>query len=100
LPFNLSALELSRSTACESNSRVDHNVGHLVVEYELRDRHRFENMIGKSPAMQNMFQLLETLADVDTTVLITGENGTGKELVSRALHYGGVRAGKPMVSVN
>lgn len=50
--------------------------------------------------MQDLYRLLEDLADLDTTVLITGESGTGKELVARALHYSGRRALKPFVTVN
>jgi two-component system response regulator HydG len=70
------------------------------LERELKERHQFQNMIGKSKRMQEIFRLLEDLADLETTVLITGESGTGKELVARALHYSGLRAFKPLVSVN
>ncbi len=70
------------------------------LERELRQRHTFRNMVGKSRKMQDIYELLEDLADVDTTVLITGESGTGKELVARALHHSGSRASGPMVTVN
>ena len=70
------------------------------LERELKERHQFQNIIGKSKRMQEIFRLLEDLADLETTVLITGESGTGKELVARALHYSGLRAFKPLVSVN
>lgn len=70
------------------------------LERELRERHQFQHIIGKSPKMIEIYRLLEDLADTETTVLITGESGTGKELVARALHYSGIRAFKPMVSVN
>ena len=70
------------------------------LERELRERHKFKNIIGKSRKMQNLYGLLEDLADLDTTVLTTGESGTGKELVARALHYSGSRASKPLVTVN
>ncbi|MBN1662122.1 MAG: sigma 54-interacting transcriptional regulator [Deltaproteobacteria bacterium] len=70
------------------------------LERELRERHQFQNIIGKSKRMQDIYNLLEDLADLDTTVLITGESGTGKELIARALHYGGQRAFKPFVTVN
>ena len=63
-------------------------------------RAHYFSLIGKSPAIQRIYSLLEALADVQTTVLITGESGTGKELVAQALHYGGSRAGKPLVKVN
>lgn len=64
------------------------------------DRQRFQDIIGKSPGMQDLYRLLEYLADTDTTVLITGESGTGKELVAEALHKSGPRAAKPQVKVN
>ena len=70
------------------------------LEEELRGRSKFQNIIGKSKKVQNIFKLVEALSDLGTTVLITGESGTGKELVANALHYSGKRAGKPFVKVN
>lgn len=70
------------------------------LERELRDRHQFQNIIGKSKKMQETYELLEDLANLDTTVLVTGESGTGKELIARALHFGGNRALRSFVSVN
>jgi two-component system response regulator AtoC len=61
---------------------------------------RFEEMIGRSEAMQKVFRIIERAAEVSTTVLIQGESGTGKELVARALHRRGPRATKPFVAVN
>ena len=70
------------------------------VERELRERHQFQNLIGRNKTMQNIYSLLEDLASLDTTVLVTGESGTGKELVARALHYSGNRGFKPFTTVN
>jgi len=70
------------------------------VERELRERHQFQNLIGRNKTMQNIYSLLEDLANLDTTVLVTGESGTGKELVARALHYSGNRAFKAFTTVN
>jgi two-component system response regulator HydG len=70
------------------------------LERELRARHEFQNMIGKSRKMQDIYRLLEDLADLETTVLITGESGTGKELVAKAIHYSGQRAFSPFITVN
>jgi transcriptional regulator with PAS, ATPase and Fis domain len=55
------------------------------LELELKERYRFQNIIGKSPKMQEIYDLLESLTGTTTTVLITGETGTGKELVADAL---------------
>jgi two-component system, NtrC family, response regulator HydG len=70
------------------------------LERELRERHWFQNMIGKSKRMQDIYRLLEDLSNLETTVLITGESGTGKELVAKALHYSGQRAFNPFITVN
>ncbi len=70
------------------------------LERELKERHRFQNFIGRSKKMQDIYRLLEDLADLETTVLVTGESGTGKSLIAKALHYSGQRAYKPFVTVN
>ncbi|MBT4639068.1 MAG: PAS domain S-box protein [Deltaproteobacteria bacterium] len=70
------------------------------LEKKLIDRHQFHNIIGQSPPMQEIFKLLEILANTETTVLVTGETGTGKEMVTKAIHYSGHRALEPLVVVN
>ncbi len=70
------------------------------LEKELQARHQFHSLIGRSKRMQEVYDLLENLKDIDTTVLITGPSGTGKELVARAIHFSGIRACQPFVVVN
>ena len=70
------------------------------LERELAERSRFQKIIGKSRQMREIYKLMEDLADLETTVLITGDSGTGKELVAKALHNIGNRAFKPFVTVN
>jgi two-component system response regulator HydG len=70
------------------------------LERELKVRGQFHKIVGKSIKMQDIYGLIENLADVETTVLINGESGTGKELVAEALHYSGSRSSKPLVKVN
>jgi PAS domain S-box-containing protein len=70
------------------------------LERNLRERHTFQNIVGRSRKMQDIYSLLEDLANLETTVLVTGESGTGKELVAKALHYTGRRAFRPFVTVN
>lgn len=65
-----------------------------------RARGQLGNIIGRSDRMQSVYQMIETVAHVQSTVLITGESGTGKELVARAIHDLSPRAQKPFVSVN
>jgi two-component system response regulator HupR/HoxA len=67
---------------------------------ELGQRYGFDRMIGKSMAMQELYRLLERVCDSDTTVLIQGENGTGKELIAKALHYNSKRKNKRFLVVN
>jgi len=73
---------------------------HQQLANELRANYKFDNIIGSSPAMTKILQLVAQVADTDTTVLIQGENGTGKELIARALHYNSSRRDKPFVAVN
>ena len=65
-----------------------------------QERRSFRSMIGKSKRMQEIYGLLEALAETETTVLVTGESGTGKELVADALHAIGPRSAKPLIKIN
>ncbi len=71
-----------------------------LLERELKERQEFHNIKGRSAVMQEVYSMIEVLAEVETTVLITGESGTGKELAAEALHYKGRRAGRTLVKVN
>ena len=64
------------------------------------DRLGFRNLVGKSPVMRQLYDLLERVSAVSSPVLLLGESGTGKELVARALHHGGARAKAPFVAIN
>ena len=66
---------------------------------QIQDAHSFKEIIGRSPAMKQVFELMENIIDSDVTVLISGESGTGKELVARALHYNGPRNDKPFMAL-
>jgi len=66
----------------------------------VEDRYSFHNIIGKSKAMRNVFQVVRKVAPASATVLIEGASGTGKELVARALHVNSPRKDKPFVAVN
>ena len=71
-----------------------------LLERDLGERREFHHLIGKNPAMQQIYSLIEDLADVPSTVLVTGETGTGKELVAQALHHRGSRCDGPFVKLN
>jgi two-component system response regulator PilR (NtrC family) len=71
-----------------------------MLRKEVQRKYDFANIIGKSPAMRSMFDMISTVAQTDSTVLITGNSGTGKELAARALHYNSKRKQKPFMAVN
>ncbi len=71
-----------------------------IARDNLRRRYSFGRIVGRSKAMQHVFSLIESAAEVNTTVLITGESGTGKELVAAAIHYNSPRRDRPFIKVN
>src|SRR6266702_4807596 len=71
-----------------------------ALRRELTGRYRFADIVGKSAPMQRLYALLDKLVGSDITVLVTGENGTGKEMIARALHYNGPRKDKAFVATN
>ena len=71
-----------------------------VLIQDQRSRGKLQNIIGRCERMQALYQMIETVAQIQSTVLVTGESGTGKELVARAIHDLSPRAERPFVSVN
>ena len=65
-----------------------------------KNQHKFKDIIGQSDKMQEVFRLIEKVADSDSTVIINGETGTGKGLAARAIHWYSYRKSKPFVSIN
>ena len=96
-PFNLETLVLAVDKALEERG-LRHEVARLQREVERP--YRFDNIIGRSPQMQEVFGLIRRLSSSSVNVLITGESGTGKELVARAIHYNSPRSKRPFVAVN
>jgi len=96
-PFDNDELELIVDRALEGVAlRRDFR----LLQEKVTDAYRFEHMIGQSPAMQRVFDVIRKVADTDLTVLVRGPSGTGKELVANALHYNSPRRAKPLVKVN
>ncbi len=67
---------------------------------EVRERNSFANIVGRNPVMQKIYETIEMLADSDATVLITGETGTGKEMVARAIHWSSPRRERRFTAIN
>lgn len=72
----------------------------IQLRKDLGERFQFHSLIGKHPSMQKIYQMIEQIADSDSTVLILGESGTGKEVTAKALHYNSPRKNKPFVAVS
>jgi len=96
-PVKLDEVRLTVQKATEKRRLVIEN---LLLKNELKGKYRFENIVGASSVMQDVFSLMAKVFDTDSTVLIRGESGTGKELVARAIHYNGARKDKPFVAIN
>jgi len=71
-----------------------------MLQHQLRSKYRFESIVGNSPALRAVLDVVAKVADTDSTVLVTGESGTGKELIARAIHYNSRRAERMFVTVN
>jgi two-component system response regulator HupR/HoxA len=82
----------------DANERL--RAENLYLRREVERRYAFESLIGSSPAMQRVFEVMEKVAKTDATVLIAGETGTGKDLVARAIHYAGTRKEARFVAQN
>jgi DNA-binding NtrC family response regulator len=96
-PLDVEELSMNLRKIIERRQLITEN---LLLRKQLSERHKYENIIGKSPAMQKIFELIRTVADTSATVLITGETGTGKELVARAIHATSSRRYGPFISVS
>ncbi|HKZ80492.1 MAG TPA: sigma-54 dependent transcriptional regulator [Pyrinomonadaceae bacterium] len=103
-PFDNDLLKETVARALEKISLIKEKEALLeenkVLIQGQRTRGKLGNIIGQSPKMLSLYQMIETVAQVQSTVLVTGESGTGKELVARAIHDLGPRAEKPFVSIN
>lgn len=70
------------------------------LRQQLRTKYTFKNMVGNSARIQEVYQIMERVLNIDSTILITGETGTGKEMVAKAIHYSGNRAEQPFYALN
>src|SRR5436190_2163182 len=96
-PFQIDELLHVLDSAIEQRRLKSENA---YLRSQLEERYRFEGIVGKSRPMERLFQLLETVAPTNSTILITGETGTGKEVVARAIHHNSPRRGHRFVALN
>ena len=103
-PFDLDEIKVvvrktleQKRLATENRSLRDEN---RDLRAELHERYSFEGLVGRSPKMAAIFQLIQRIAGTGSTVMISGESGTGKELIARAIHYNSGRGARPFVSIN
>jgi len=96
-PFQIDELLHVLDSAIEQRRLKSENA---YLRSQLEERYRFEGIIGKSRPMARLFQLLETVAPTNSTILISGETGTGKEVVARAIHHNSPRRANRFVALN
>ena len=96
-PFSLDHLSAIIEKALEVRALRDEN---RALKEELGRRYQFDNIIGHSPNMQEIFQTILRIAPSRATVLLCGESGVGKDLIARAIHYHSPRRDKPFVKIN
>ena len=96
-PFQFDALLHVVRSAVEQRRLKSENA---YLRSQLEERYRIDGLVGKSTIMRDLFQLLETVAATSSTVLITGETGTGKELAARAIHHNSLRRANRFVALN
>jgi two-component system response regulator PilR (NtrC family) len=96
-PFSMDELRLKIRQHVETHQLKQEN---LLLKKALNTRYEFSNIIGRSELMLDVFRMVETIAKTSSTVLITGESGTGKDLVARAIHYNSLRRDRPFVALN
>ena len=96
-PFQFDALLHVLNSALEQRRLRSENA---YLRSQLENRYRIDGLVGRSPAMRNLFHLLETVAATSSTILISGETGTGKELAARAIHHSSPRRANRFVALN
>ena len=96
-PFKIDEVSLVVQRAMEKRRLARDNV---ALRDEIKGRYKLDRLLGKSPAMQRVFDVLRKVASTRTSVLLVGESGTGKELAARALHELSPRTDQPFVAVN
>lgn len=96
-PFKIDEVRINIANALKSKNLEFEN---RTLKKELNKEFSFQNMIGNSPAMHHVFDLVKRVSQAPTNILVTGESGTGKEVIAKAIHYNGPLKEKPFVTIN
>ncbi|HET6453348.1 MAG TPA: sigma-54 dependent transcriptional regulator [Armatimonadota bacterium] len=96
-PFDMDEIKLIVKNALERRRLLAENT---ELKQELRSRYKFDEIVGSSGKMHDVYKVIERVANSNATILVRGESGTGKELVARAIHYNSSRAAKPFIAVS
>ncbi len=96
-PFKIDEVRLNINNALKSQNL---EVENRTLKKELVKEYSFQNIIGNSPAMHSIYDLIKRVSQAPTNILVTGESGTGKEVVAKAIHYNGPLKDRPFVTIN
>jgi len=96
-PFSPEEIDMITKKIIKHQALIRENI---LLKEQLHDHHRFENIIGKSSKMQDIYALIKNIAPSNITVLIQGGSGTGKELLARAIHNASLRKDNPFITVS
>ena len=96
-PINFERLKILIERIIEKRKLLLENI---QIRQRLKDRFSFDQLVGKSPKMQQIYEIIDRISTGSPTVLIQGESGTGKELVANVIHQNSVRRDKPFIPVN
>ena len=96
-PFSLEEIRIIINRVMQRRGIL---IDNALLREQLKEKYSFDNIIGNSEPMIEVYKIINKVKDSRATVLVTGETGTGKELIARALHYNGIRREKPFIPVN
>ncbi len=96
-PFSLDEIRIIIKRVMEKRGIL---IDNALLREQLKEKYSFDNIVGNSEPMIEVYKMINKVKDTKATVLVTGETGTGKELIARALHYNGTRREKPFIPVN
>lgn len=96
-PFQVDEIKLIIRKALEKKALEEENI---LLRRELKSKYQFGNLVGSSPEILKVYDLIQRVKDTKANILISGESGTGKELAAKAIHYNSPRKDKPFVTIN